>query len=250
MCGRWECAAALISFFSPCHTSFECAAWPEMYCSEALLPVGCMVPPAEPEECAAPSPVRSFALEQCRRRHDASATRAAAWNDPVTVTADVALWPEEEETWLVVGDGDFSFSVQLAHELSHSQGRSIRLVASVLESEERHSRVYRDSRENVQMLRATQHVEPRFEIDATRLERGFPAHSIDRIQFNFPHWPGKSNHRYNMQMLSDFFAFGCQVLTHFGVLHIALCHGQGGAGHNPIRYVSYVPFVRLLELVQ
>jgi hypothetical protein len=145
MCGRWECAAALISFFSPCHTSFECAAWPEMYCSEALLPVGCMVPPAEPEECAAPSPVRSFALEQCRRRHDASATRAAAWNDPVTVTADVALWPEEE-TWLVVRDGVFSFSVQLAHELSQSHGRSIRLMASVLESEERHARVYRDSR--------------------------------------------------------------------------------------------------------
>jgi Domain of unknown function (DUF2431) len=157
---------------------------------------------------------------------DAGATGSTGWNDTVTVTADDS---SKEETWLVVGDGDFSFSVQLAQELSQSNGRSIRLVASVLESEERHARVYRDSSENVQKLRSFRNTAVRFEIDATRLQWTFPAHSIHRIQFNFPHWPGKSNHRYNMQLLRDVFASCRHVLTHSGTLHMALCHGQGGA---------------------
>jgi hypothetical protein len=52
--------------------------------------------------------------------------------------------------------------------------------------------------------------------------------SFDRVQFNFPHWRGKANNRYNRILLGDFLASAVTVLSPGGEIHVALCDGQGG----------------------
>ena len=52
--------------------------------------------------------------------------------------------------------------------------------------------------------------------------------TFDRVQFNFPHWRGKANNRYNRILLGDFLASASTVLSPGGEIHVALCDGQGG----------------------
>jgi len=56
--------------------------------------------------------------------------------------------------------------------------------------------VYKDSMRNIDLIRENGH-EVKFEVDATCLEESFGYGSIDRIQWNFPHWRGKTNNRRN-----------------------------------------------------
>lgn len=134
---------------------------------------------------------------------------------------------------LICGDGDLSFSASVAEELAESN-LDISLTATVLEDESTHQEVYTNSRRNTQTI-LTSSTENRlhdvkFCIDATDLQSHFGSETkFDRIQFNFPHWRGKCNNRYNRELLSNVLRSASNVIspTH-GEIHIALCDGQGG----------------------
>ena len=133
---------------------------------------------------------------------------------------------------LVVGDGDLSYSASVSSELA---SLGVDLLASVLEDEATHSSVYADSARNAGEIRSGGH-RAAFGVDATRLsEMDFGDERFDRIQFNFPHWRGKSNNRYNRRLLGDFLSSASGMLTDRGEVHVALCDGQGGSSSTSLQ---------------
>jgi hypothetical protein len=131
-----------------------------------------------------------------------------------------------KETWLVVGDGDLSYSAWAAQNLQDS----VRLFASVLEDEETHQQVYRNSVRHADSIQASGQHSVLFDVDATQLPSRFPLGVFfDRIIFNFPHWRGKANNRYNRLLVNEFLQSAAQVLhPTTGEIHVALVPGQGG----------------------
>lgn len=95
--------------------------------------------------------------------------------------------------------------------------------------------VYQYSSMNTKMINAFSRHKALFGIDATTLSTYFAATTFDRIQFNFPHWRGKANNRYNRQLLNDFLQSAATVLSPRGEIHIALCDGQGGCSSQSLQ---------------
>jgi hypothetical protein len=129
------------------------------------------------------------------------------------------------KTWLVVGDGDLSYSACIAKDLEDA---NTRLVATVLEEEDIHNRVYDGSKRHAETISSHPSHSVRFGIDATNLQSSFPDMFFDGIEFNFPHWRGKLNARHNRALINSFLESARMVLKPDGEIRVALCHGQGG----------------------
>mmetsp|Transcript_3040 Transcript_3040/g.3528 ORF Transcript_3040/g.3528 Transcript_3040/m.3528 type:complete len:449 (+) Transcript_3040:72-1418(+) len=154
-----------------------------------------------------------------------------------------------EKEILICGDGDLSFGASMAKGLlikngsgtgtstsisaatsSHGSDDDVQLIVSVLESENEHNRVYRNSKKNIEIIRSCGH-EVIFDLDATKLHRYFndtQMVSFDRIQFNFPHWRGKQNNKRNRHLIQQFMASANKVITPGGQIHMGLLQHQGG----------------------
>lgn len=133
---------------------------------------------------------------------------------------------------LVCGDGDLSFSASVAKSLHNIKTN---LIATVLEEQSVHSEVYQRSRANQEIILSHASHNVAFGVDATKLEEHFQSVKFDRIQFNFPHWRGKANHRYNRQLIDAFLKSASLVLAPNGEIHMALCEGQGGSNSKNLK---------------
>ena len=134
---------------------------------------------------------------------------------------------------LVVGDGNFSFSLCLASALSKTL---VKIIATSLDS--RAALSNNDfAIENIGKLSAFENVEMLHEVDATDLTRTFGSKVFDRVIFNFPHVGGKSNIGKSRELLERFFASAAKhVEPYKGDICVSLCQGQGGTPlDNPRR---------------
>lgn len=139
------------------------------------------------------------------------------------------------ETILICGDGDLSFSASKSNALTAltsstrtAMEKQYQLVATVLEDRDTHQSIYQGSLDNERII-VTNGNQVIYGVDATQLQNYFPNTYFHRIQFNFPHWKGKANHRYNRQLIDDFMKSASAVLAPEGKIYMALVEGQGGS---------------------
>ena len=127
---------------------------------------------------------------------------------------------------LVVGDGNFSFSLSLAKFRDEFKLNS-HLVLTSFDSKEILER-HEVTKNNLECLQRFENVEILHNIDATKLSEYFSNRKFERIIFNFPHTGGKSNIKKCRKLLEDFFTSGVQHIESYGDICITLCKGQGG----------------------
>lgn len=132
----------------------------------------------------------------------------------------------DEHNILICGDGDLSFGARLSERLRDSRP-NVNIIASVLESERSHNQTFRDSEKNIRIIRESGN-EVVFGVDATRLDTYFPNQYFNRIQWNFPHWRGKTNNKRNRSLMKDFLRMSSTKLSDHGQIHLALLDHQGG----------------------
>ena len=131
---------------------------------------------------------------------------------------------------LLVGEGDFSFASSLSKlGICHS------LLATTFESKPSLLNAYPHSEKNIAEI-LENNGKVIYEVDGTKLSDS-NLFDYDTIIWNFPHIAGKTNNRYNRQLLQSFFKSAKNSIKPNGTILISLCQDQSGIeSHNKIAY--------------
>ncbi|KAF7059370.1 hypothetical protein CFC21_066283 [Triticum aestivum] len=147
---------------------------------------------------------------------------AVAWNDGAAETKWLKHYSSAQDI-LVVGDGDFSFSLALATAFGSGEN----LVATSLDSYESLSHNYSDATSNVAKLEAMgATVLHDVNVKVMNLHADLEPRLFDRIVFNFPHagFRGREDDedtiRSHQKLVWRFFATARHMLRRHGEIHV------------------------------
>lgn len=137
----------------------------------------------------------------------------------------------EKKNILILGDGDFSFTLSLMKMSSCKN-----LLSTTMDTQCKLESSFAKAASNVQeIIRLGGQIE--YEIDATKMPDRFADLDLDIILWNFPHIPGKQNIKYNRELIQNFLDSSKKVITKSDQINtsskkrcvvLTLCEGQSG----------------------
>jgi hypothetical protein len=129
---------------------------------------------------------------------------------------------------LVVGDGDFSYSVALAKE-NQAQGDA-KITASSLDTKDFIEETYSKGKENLEILNLDSNVQLKHELDVTENGSCGNERVWDTIVWNFP-YPANAGEKVSGKdgsaLLAGFFRSMSPILKADGAIFVTLCNKQG-----------------------
>ncbi|XP_076172375.1 ferredoxin-fold anticodon-binding domain-containing protein 1-like [Ptiloglossa arizonensis] len=126
----------------------------------------------------------------------------------------------KNDSVLLIGEGNFSFSVALLQ-----LNLKINITATCYEAN-----VYSAiGKKNIECL-VNNGVRVLLSVDATNLKEHpiLKTELFDKVIFNFPHVGGKMRIEKNRELLKQFFVNATKLLKNNGQILVTLCNGQGG----------------------
>jgi len=130
---------------------------------------------------------------------------------------------------LILGDGDFSYSLALAKK-NKSRGNA-HITATSFDSQKVVKKTYGSARENIKRLRNHDKVTVIHNVDATNLSPPISKECYESIVWNFPYpadQKGGVSSTICSEMILHFFRQAKEVLTPAGKIYLTLSQRQGG----------------------
>lgn len=127
-----------------------------------------------------------------------------------------------EKNVLVIGETDFSFTRIIAQ-----MGICNSIIASSTVNQMLSAKWYPKAKDNSEFLSSCGY-SVEFGVDDSKLSDHFASRKFDLIWWNFPHYPGRQNIKYNRGLLQRTFLSASNLIKDEGSIQVSLRHDQSG----------------------